>query len=276
MVGWWWISGCGLFGTTQPVDAYIDRISITSNELSRTAFLHVPPGNPLTPRPLWVVLHGSTYDDPARGRAAAARWIDVLNRDAFFVFPESKTYAADPELPWDGPWGSHQYRDLVFLRDLIDTVSKDHAVDPRRVYLVGNGVAVGLTAWAQCVDPKRYAGFAFVDGVIPDVVRERCTPTIRRPVIALHEDPALADGEWRSWLLKGHQCTEEPIATPVAEGPDKSRGKGRQHDCWTVPSIELWTLGPSDHCLPRDKPPCDWVGPAVVGNYFDRFVPEAP
>jgi len=273
MSGWWWMAlgSCGLFSSTEPVDAYIDRITVTSNEIGRTAFLHVPAGNPLgRPRPLWIVLHGSTYDDPARGRAAAARWIDALNGDALFVFPDSSSYN-DPERPWHGPWGSHQYRDLVFLRDLIASVASRHDVDPKRVYLVGHGAGAALASWAQCADPRRYAGFALVDGIVPEGVRERCEPTIRRPVVTLHQDPKRLQQPWREWLLEEYDCTAEPIETPRAEGPVLSRGRGRRHDCWTVPSIEQWTLGPSTDCVPRDKPPCDWVGPQVVKGYFDRF-----
>ncbi len=271
MFGWWWIASCGLFGSNQPVDAYIDRISITSNELTRTAFLHLPAGTPLSgSRPLWIVLHGSTYDDPDRGRAAAARWIDALNGDAIFVFPES-IRRANPERPWHGPWGSYQYRDLVFLRDLVDDLTERHNVDPGRVYLVGHGEGASLAAWAQCADPRRYAGFAFVDGEPPEKVVERCEPTIRRPLITLHQDATRLDEPWREWLLETHLCTEQPIDEPVVEGPVVSRGRGRRHDCWTVPTLELWTLGPSTDCVPRDSPPCDWVGPEVISAYFARF-----
>ncbi|MEM6928235.1 MAG: PHB depolymerase family esterase [Myxococcota bacterium] len=271
MVGWWMIASCGLFGSSQPVDAYIDRITVYSNDLRRTAFLHVPPSGPLpVDRPLWVVLHGSTYDDPARGRAAAARWIDALNADALFAFPEASA-SADDEQPWHGPWGSHQYRDLVFLRDLIDNITASHAVDTKRVYLVGHREGASLAAWAQCADPRRYAGFAFVDGDPPRVVREQCAPTIRRPLITLHQDPAALEDAWRPWLLETHLCTAQPIATPTAEGPAESRGQGRRHDCWTVPAVEHWTLGPTTDCVPRDAPPCDWVGPEVVSAYFDSL-----
>jgi len=273
MLGWWWVApvSCGLFGATLPVDAYIDRISVTSNEIRRTAFVHVPVGGPLgRSRPLWVVLHGSTYDDPARGRAAAARWIDALNDDALFAFPEASS-SADPEHPWHGPWGSHQFRDLVFLRDLITEIAEQHDVDTKRVYLVGHGEGARLASWAQCADPRRYAGFALVNGVAPDVVRERCEPTIRRPVIALFEDPTRLEEPWHEWLLEGYHCTESPVETPEATGPVNSRGQGRHHDCWTVPHVEIWTLGPSSHCVPRDAPPCDWVGPQVVRAYFERF-----
>lgn len=273
MIAWTILTGCGLFGYSQPVDAYIDRITVWSNEVRRTAFLHVPPGNPLEKRPLWIVLHGSTYDDPGKGRAAAARWIDALNQDAIFAFPDSTT-RNEAETPWHGPWGSFQYRDLVFLRDLIAELDAGHPVDVGHVYLVGHGAGVMLASWAQCADPRRYAGFAFVDGAIPDEVREGCAPTIRRPVVALNQDEAQFDAPWAPWLLESHLCTEQAIATPIEEGPVNSRGRGRRHDCWTVPSVELWTLGPSTDCVPRDPPPCDWVGPRVIRDYFDRFRPE--
>jgi len=269
-----WMASCGLFGADEPVDAYIDPISLTSNEHRRTAFLHLPPGGALAgSKPLWIVLHGSTYDDPAKGRAAAARWIDALNDEAIFVFPESGSWA-DAERPWHGPWGAYQWRDLVFLRDLIEQLAEDHGVDTRRVYLVGHGEGASLVAWAQCADPRRYAGFAMVDGAPPESVRAECTPTIRRPVITLHQDARRLDQPWHEWMLESHDCTEMPIETPTAEGPETSRGQGRRHDCWTVPWIESWTLGPSRDCLPRDEPPCDWVGPQVVEDYFARYRAE--
>lgn len=274
MVGWWWIVSCGLFGSSQPVDAYIDRMSVYSNEIGRTAFLHVPPATPLSQsRPLWIVLHGSTYDDPDKGRAAAARWIDALNGDAIFAFPESAS-GANAERPWHGPWGSHQYRDLVFLRDLIEAVADKHDVDTNRVYLVGHGEGASLASWAECADPRRYAGFALVDGDPPDEVRERCAPTIRRPVVTLHQDAERVEEEWYPWLLETHLCTEQPIEKPELMGPVESQGMGRRHDCWTIPTLEVWTLGPSTDCVPRDPPPCDWVGPTVIGAYFAQFAGE--
>ncbi|HLS48076.1 MAG TPA: PHB depolymerase family esterase [Gemmatimonadales bacterium] len=167
-----------LAGLGSPAAAQSGRLSIDG--VARSYLLHPPARRPAESRPLVLVLHGAG-GTPA-GIAEHTGFSRLADREGFLV-----AYPAARSGRWqDGRAGAESAADVEFLRALIDTLRRQHAVDSTRIYLAGisNG---GMMAWRlACVAPKSIAAIGVVAAPMPARLAGTCAAAPPVSVIALH------------------------------------------------------------------------------------------
>lgn len=159
--------------------------------VSRSYTLHLPPaaagGAPL---PLVVVLHGGGAD--AASAIALTGFSAEADAEGFIVAYPNGTGRLKPtaetagQFSWNagdccGAAMRQDADDVGFLRALVSTIERGHAVDRHRVYAAGFS-AGGMMAYRLACDAGDiFAGVAVVSGAI---LVSSCTPS--RPVSVIH------------------------------------------------------------------------------------------
>ena len=248
--------GCGL---GDPLDAKLERVLVDTPTGRRAAAVHVPEAVGHEPHPLVIALHGGGPPGSGKGRALARAWQAEFDDGVLFAFPISTR-------PSGSTWSPEE--DLPFLRALIRTIGDRAAVDRRQVYLAGVDAGGSLVWRAACEDTETWAGFAVVHAPLPDDVREQCAPATKRPLVMVGTDTEI-EGAAFDWLLENRRCGRFPTAQPWV-GPTEARGRGRQHDCWTVRHVERWVVDAVATCFPG-RNTCPGVDAAgLIRDYWHR------
>ena len=109
--------------------------------------IHVPAGDVAKPRPLIVHLHGSGQHSELAVSERLPLLIAEAGPEPIIVYPQSPG-------GWRGP----------AVGELIDTLAKQHAIDPNRVYLIGFSLG-GMGSWEVALDqPERFAAVVPIGG----------------------------------------------------------------------------------------------------------------
>ena len=270
----WAISGVGCSTWTDPLAPHLELVALTGTNDPRTAFLHVPQST-TEPVPLVIVLHGGGPPSDTKGKAIARSWLPHFHQGIALAFPNGPgpsgqtwtTHHADPTV---------QGQDLRILRRLIDKVAERISLNRAQVYLAGFSAGAELAWFASCVDTEPYAGFAMVGQPMDASLRERCAPSIKRPVLLMagEADQRFPPDhpDWQAsldWILASRGCGTHPSAEPWRTDDD-GRARGQQFPCWNVRSVEHWTLDKVGHCWPGSQacPTVDAV--AILRDYWSR------
>jgi len=163
---------------SHPVVAGGTTLTLQSGGRTRTAVLHLPPGIRTGERiPLVVALHGAGGSGPFMQRYSGFSVLADAKRFAV-VYPS----AVPPHPRWtlndDDPTAPN---DVLFIRDLLNTVEQRVCVDRNRVYAAGVSNGGGLAAHLACRLANRFAAIATVAGSYASVTT--CEP--QRPVSIL-------------------------------------------------------------------------------------------
>jgi polyhydroxybutyrate depolymerase len=173
----------------------------------RDAIVHVPTGyTGAAPVPLVVVMHGYTEtDDQIRvvsGFDAAADANGLL-----VVYPQGT------DLSWNagkccGNAPKNGVDDVGYVRDLIDRMSQDYCVDPKRVFATGFSNGGMLSNRLACELSDRIAAIGPVAGPL---AMDTCSPSRPVPVIEFHgtADPVVW---WGGAPLSGTPAVETNVA----------------------------------------------------------------
>lgn len=238
-----------------------------------------PPGLPVGPVPLVVVLHGLGETPTAIARTTG---IDALaRRDGFVV-----AYPAGVGKSWDagtccGVAAARHTDDVDFIAGVVANLVGSGRVDARRVFVLGfsNGA---MMAWdLACERPGLIAGVAEVEGTLTGscpvhrprdllVVHQRDdavipfggTPT---PDVRLGDTAALPPVETglARWL-GGERCTTPPAVVPSTLVQPFERDT---YDCPGPSRTELVLLDGGTHVWPR-LPDSAVDGAALVTAFF--------
>ena len=105
--------------------------------LTRTYFLHVPPGLGPDPAPLVLVFHGGGGNGP--GTERLTRFSALADRERFLVvYPEGVARNWNDGREFTGSQAHREHVDDVgFVAALLEAIARTHPVDPRRVYATG-------------------------------------------------------------------------------------------------------------------------------------------
>lgn len=236
-----WLSVTSVVFAQEP--AAVARI-ITVGELTRTYYLHVPKDFPKDKAmPLVLMFHGGG-NPPFAERES--KFSELANRAGFLVaYPEGigkgwndgrgdKTTTAQRD----------NIDDLGFIAALIDDVSRDFKVDPKRVYATGISNGAIFSHYLGVNLSSRIAAIAPVAGGLSKPFSEKFNP--EKPVSVLiiqgTDDPLVPCGggeitlPWgkkrgsviatdeavKKWVVH-NGCQREPVAEEVA---DKDRNDG--------------------------------------------------
>lgn len=244
-----------------PKGDWLREIHVQSGGMDRTALLHVPDGTP-GPMPLLVLFHGGQGEGGDDGNKMAARWDHLRDQGYAMVFPNA---VGTGERAWAGP---EDRRDITFVDDLIDAVSADVKIDPKRIYAAGFSNGSGMVWMLECLATDRFAGFGHAEQAMAQLVFDRCKPTKHVPTIWFHGDAdpkAVWDGnngtigvpKTMDFVLAWNRC--DPAKAEVTELPDlpddHTRVTKTVYDgCSEVSAIELFRIHGGKHHWPtKDK-----------------------
>lgn len=231
--------------------------------------IHVPPSYKAgTPSPLVLNLHGGA------GNPTQQRDDSGMNRVAdehgfLVVYPAGSGRFKERMLTWNIGEGDtyaveNNIDDIGFLRAVIDEVSRNFSVDPKRVYATGFSQGAFMSYRLACEMSDRIAAIAPVSGVLLGDAG-RCRPGRPVPIIHFHGklDPNVAyDGGVGE---KAHdkiarRSVNDTIAfwlekNGIAAKPTREdrRGKAVMRAYGPAPNgaeIVLWTLEDGGHTWP--------------------------
>jgi polyhydroxybutyrate depolymerase len=175
---------------------------VASGGRERSVLLHVPPGHDsATPAMLVLNFHGITMT--AEEQAALSGMSAVADAHDFLVaYPSGigKSWNAGPSCCGDAQ--SQNIDDVLFVRDVLDTIGLAHAVDPKRIFATGMSNGAFFTHRLGCELADRIAAIAPVAGVLGDDPA-KCHPARPVSVLDFHgtSDVVVPYDGWGSFLF---------------------------------------------------------------------------
>ncbi|MEY3803864.1 MAG: hypothetical protein RL126_1009, partial [Actinomycetota bacterium] len=153
-------------------------------------FTLVLPSNyqPGTPAPLIIGLHGYTAESPyAQNYFALGKVAD--EKGILTVYP-SGSKDTNGYLFWNATpaccnFDSNAVDDEAYLLSIIDSVSKDHTVDPARIYIIGHSNGGFMAHRMACNQSDRIAAIVSLAGATYSNPKS-CNPTSPVSVLQIH------------------------------------------------------------------------------------------
>ncbi len=151
--------------------------------------------------------------------------------------------------------------DVAYLRGLIETATKQLAIDPARVFLIGHSNGGFMAYRMACEAADLVAGVASLAGAV-NAAAVSCKPTRPVNVLQMHgtDDATIsykgtvaypgAEAAEQRWIgLNG--CTAAPVALPAVDFDGKPAGKETVQrnvsGCAEGTQVGLWTMTGSGH-----------------------------
>jgi polyhydroxybutyrate depolymerase len=134
--------------------------SIISSGIKRTYYLYVPASyDRAKPTPLVISMHAAALWSVQQ--METSEWNRVADKYGFIVVYPDGTTTGGPRIwaPDDGP---ELMRDVLFISDLIDTLSAHYHIDVQRVYANGLSNGGGMSFMLSCLLWNRIAAVGLV------------------------------------------------------------------------------------------------------------------
>ena len=251
------------------------RRTLRVDGVERAYLVFLPPSyRPGQPAPLVLVFHGG--GGRARGIAPHTGFSRLAEREGFVV-----VYPDGLGGRWnDGRGLAATHDDVGFVRALLDTLRRELAIDPRRIYATGISNGAIFTYRLACDLPGVFAAVAPVAGAMPVALAPSCGHTEPVSVLAMQgtADPLMpyAGGgvaRRRGRVLSAERsiafwaaaagCASTPVTAPE---PDVTPADGTQvrrtayAGCRDGRSVELYTIEGGGHTWPGGPPVGGSVG----------------
>lgn len=242
---------------------------IVSSGETRRYLLHVPQNIDLSqPVPLVVTIHG--FAQWPANQANVSQWNQIADREGFIVvYPSGtgfpKRWLAFPQQ------SKASSKDVVFISDLINTLSTQYNIDPSSIYVNGLSNGGGMTFLLGCVLADRIAATGSVGGafILP---MEECAPSRPVPLIAFHgtADPIVpfhggpSRGfdlpfpdipQWMNTRAALNGCSPTPDPLPVLGEVSGVRYTG----CLEGAEVVFYTIDGGGHTWPGGNPLPKWI-----------------
>jgi polyhydroxybutyrate depolymerase len=247
---------------------------LESSGEARRYLLYVPESyDPTVPTPLVISIHG--YAEWPAHQAQISRWNELADQHGFIVVYPMGT---DFPLRWRayGSAGSENdpMLEVTFISALIDQLSAEYNIDPRRIYANGLSNGGGMSFTLACLLSERIAAIGGVSGayLLP---WEACNPARPVPAVIFHGTadeivpyqggPSHAFNlpfphipEWVNALAQHNGCTGETIELPANRGVSGVKYTGCAAD------LIFYTIAGGGHSWPGGEPIPEWiVGPTT-------------
>ena len=242
---------------------------ITSSGETRRYLLHVPKNlHPSQPVPLVITIHG--FAQWPANHMNVSQWNPIADREGFIVvYPSGtgfpKRWQAFPQEPGDSS------KDVIFIEDLIDSLSAQYNIDPARIYVNGFSNGGGMTFLLGCELADRIAATGTVAGafVLPF---EECAPSRPMPLIAFHgtADPIVPFlggpsesfdipfpdiPQWMNARAELNGCDTTPQTLPATAAVSGVR----YADCMDDAEVVFYTVAGGGHTWPGGNPLPKWI-----------------
>jgi polyhydroxybutyrate depolymerase len=249
--------------------------TLTSSGEERHYRLHVPPnagtGQAL---PLVINLHG--YNSNAEQQELVSQMSAKADAAGFVaVYPEG---LGDPQ-SWHFGTRAEAEADVQFMRDLVQTLEKQLAIDPRRIYVTGISNGAEMSYRLMCVFADTAAAFALVSGGYPPF--PECQPARPVPVVVFHgtDDQLLPYEGHPPLLLPVRQWAEQWAArNGCAASPNVTLQRGdvtgeAWPNCHDEADVVLYTINGKGHSWPGSNMPArittrDISATDVIWDFF--------
>ncbi|NCZ57294.1 MAG: hypothetical protein EBY75_03035 [Actinobacteria bacterium] len=234
-------------------------------------FTLVLPSNyqPGTPAPLIIGLHGYTAESPyAQNYFALGKVAD--EKGILTVYP-SGSKDTNGYLFWNATpaccnFDSNAVDDEAYLLSIIDSVSKDHTVDPARIYIIGHSNGGFMAHRMACNQSDRIAAIVSLAGATYSNPKS-CNPTSPVSVLQIHGSNDEVISYTGGYLFssaypsarrtidlwgKLNECGKKPYRVlPRLDLDRKISGLEttvlRYKGCKTGANSELWTINKGKH-----------------------------
>lgn len=234
-------------------------------------FTLVLPSNyqPGTPAPLIIGLHGYTAESPyAQNYFALGKVAD--EKGILTVYP-SGSKDTNGYLFWNATpaccnFDSNSVDDEAYLLSIIDSVSKDHTVDPARIYIIGHSNGGFMAHRMACNQSDRIAAIVSLAGATYSNPKS-CNPTSPVSVLQIHGSNDEVISYTGGYLFssaypsarrtidlwgKLNECGKKPYRVlPRLDLDRKISGLEttvlRYKGCKTGANSELWTINKGKH-----------------------------
>ncbi len=158
--------------TGQPVTSLRSLTGFGSNPGGLAGYLHLPDDLPAA-APLVVVLHGCTQT--AAGYDAASGWSRLADEQGFAVLYPEQQRGNNPNTCFNWFEAGDTRRgsgEVESIHHMIRAVIRQHAIDPRRIYITGLSAGGAMTAAMLACYPELFAGGAIIAGLPYGVARD--------------------------------------------------------------------------------------------------------
>ena len=157
--------------------------SLTVSDQTRRYLLHVPASyDGRHPVPLVIDLHG--FAQWPANQQSVSRWGELADEEGLIVVHPMGT---GTPLRWAShtPGAADTTADVRFITELLETLSRDYAIDQDRVYVTGISNGGGMSFVLSCVLSDRIAAIGTVAGLFT-YPWDACRRTRPVPLIAFH------------------------------------------------------------------------------------------
>lgn len=269
---------------------------LVSGGVERTYVLHVPSTyRASTPAPLVISLHGFT-EWPAHLQQIS-RWDALSNEQGFIV-----VYPSGTRFPkrWRGNGSADAAgtaAEVQFINDLIDTLSREYAIDAKRIYVNGLSNGGGMAVVLGCQLAGRVAAIGSVAGAYAFPLSE-CQASRPVPAMIFHgtSDPIVP---FRGGAAGPPGTTLPDVATWVADRAALNGCDGRPNEsaagadvtlrrytgCRDDAEVAFYAIQGGGHTWPGGVPMPSWLtGPTSqqvdatreMWRFFQRFTTARP
>ena len=242
--------------------------SIGVDGMIRTFLLHVPEGaDPRLAMPLVVVFHGGGGN--AMNAAHMSGMDDKADAGQFVVaYPNGTGGLNDLLLTWNtwgccGPALTKNMDDVRFVRAMVQSISRQYPIDPRRIYATGMSNGAMMAYRVACEMSDVFAAIAPVAGALDT---DDCDPRFPVSAIIFH---GTADNHVRYEggkpllsLDRRHAREDKPVAFAVGFWARRDRCNPQpvrtrhgsvvrdKYDCPEGAGVELYSIEGQGHAWP--------------------------
>jgi poly(hydroxyalkanoate) depolymerase family esterase len=256
---------------------------------------NLPPAAPLV-----VALHGCTQS--AQVYLGPPGWRELADRYGFAVLLPEQRQANNSNLcfNWFEPGDIERDRgEPLSIRQMIERVRADYAIDPARLYVTGLSAGGAMTAVMLATYPDLFAGGAIVAGL-----PYKCGTSLSQALTCMYQGRNQSPAAWGNlvrnasnhtgpWPIVSiwHGTTDATVIPSngvesldqwtnvhgIDQTPDAEESVGGNphriyRDAAGTPRVETWTINGMGHGTPVDPPTAGRQGPEQCGAATDYIL----